>query len=284
MKITHLLFLLFLGMLTVNAQEQQKIDLDSSKDIKETTLQLLKKDGLLILGGVKHAYTSPFKWKKDDWLTAGGIAAGTALLYMYDEQTSEYFINQSEGAPQMLKEIGWYYGSPQNFFTISAGIYGYGLLAKNEAFRHTGVLIISSAIATGFIQTISKNAFGRARPTQGVGKGVFKFMSKESGYHSFPSGHAILSFTASHAIAKQFHNIWVKGGIYAVGLIAPVSRLWAGAHWLTDVTLGMVLSVVIVDGIDHFLQQKKTESQVKEKLVKWNVSVGVGSIGLHGTF
>lgn len=249
---------------------------------KETTLELLKEDGLLMWGGLKSAYTKPFHWEKDDWLTFGGIAAGTAIMYIYDEQTSEYFINQSEGAPQMLKEIGWYYGSPQNFFMISAGIYGYGLFAKNEAFRHTGVLIISSAVATGLIQTISKNAFGRARPSQEVGSRKFKFLSKESGYHSFPSGHSILSFTASHAIAKQFDNIWVKGGIYAVGLIAPISRLWIGAHWLTDVTLGMVLGVVIVDGIDNFLQQKKQQN--KEKLINWNLNIGVGTVGLIGTF
>lgn len=260
----------------VNCQETEKVE------VKENTWNLFKKDGTLILQSVKHAYTQPLKWEKDDWLTAGGIVAGTAFMYIYDEQTSEYFVNQNKNAPQMLKEIGWYYGSPQNFFMISAGIYGYGLFAKNEAFRHTGVLIISSAVATGLIQTISKNAFGRARPSQDVGSRKFKFMSKESGYHSFPSGHSILSFTASHAIAKQFKNIWVKGGIYTVGLIAPVSRLWAGAHWLTDVTLGMVLGVVIVDGIDNFLQQKQNNS--KEKLINWNVNIGVGNIGLIGTF
>ena len=269
-----IIFLSFLNL--TYSQEHENIE------IKESTWSLLKKDGTSILQGVKHAYTQPFKWKKDDWLTAGGIVAGTAIMYIYDEQTSEMFIKQGEGAPQMLKEIGWYYGSPQNFFMISTGVYGYGLLANNEAFRHTGVLIISSAVATGLIQTISKNAFGRARPSQEVGSREFKFMSKESGYHSFPSGHSILSFTASHAIAKQFESLWVKGGVYAVGLIAPVSRLWAGAHWLTDVTLGMVLSIVIVDGIDNFLQQKKDEN--KEKLINWNVKMGANGVGLIGVF
>ncbi len=272
-------FLFFLLSFNSIAQETE---IQETEIQKETTLELLKEDGLLMWGGLKSAYTKPFYWEKDDWLTFGAIAAGTAIMYIYDEQTSEYFINQSEGAPQMLKEIGWYYGSPQNFFMISAGIYGYGLFAKNEAFRHTGVLIISSAVATGLIQTISKNAFGRARPSQEVGSRKFKFLSKESGYHSFPSGHSILSFTASHAIAKQFDNIWVKGGIYAVGLIAPISRLWIGAHWLTDVTLGMVLGVVIVDGIDNFLQQKKLQN--KERLINWNVNIGVGTVGLIGTF
>ena len=269
-----LLSLLFLC--NINAQN------NGENQGKETTWNLFKSDANLIFGGVKNAYTKPLQWKKDDWLTVGAIAASASLLYIYDEQTSEFFINQESKAPQMLKEIGWYYGSPQNFFMISAGIYGYGLFAKNDKFRHTGVLIISSAVATGFIQTISKNAFGRARPSQNVGSRKFKFLSKESGYHSFPSGHSILSFTASHAIAKQFDNLWVKGGIYAVGLIAPVSRLWVGAHWLTDVTLGMVLSVVIVDGVDNFLTSKKNTA--KEKSISWNFKAGYKTVGLVGTF
>ena len=277
-KKLKLIFSVVLIVLICNTTFSQNL-IQTQKN--ETTWNLLKEDGKSIFGSLKHAYSQPFKWKKDDWLTFGGIAAGTALMYIYDEQTSEFFVNQEEKAPKMLKEIGWYYGSPQNFFMISAGIYGYGLVAKNDKFRHTGVLIISSAIATGLIQTISKNAFGRARPSQNIGSREYRFMSKESGFHSFPSGHAILSFTASHAIAKQFDNTWVKGGIYAVGLIAPVSRLWEGAHWLTDVTLGMVLSVVVVDGIDNFLQGNK---KVKDRKITWNIKAGTKTIGLVGTF
>ena len=279
MKIKETIFSVVFSLLFLSSLKAQENEVLQNK---ETTWDLFKSDANLILGGVKNAYTQPFKWKEDDWLTFGAIAAGASIIYIYDEQTSEFFINQEEKAPQMLKEIGWYYGSPQNFFMISAGIYSYGLFAKNEKFRHTGVLIISSAVATGLIQTISKNAFGRARPSQNVGSRKYKFMSKESGYHSFPSGHSILSFTASHAIAKQFDNLWVKGGIYAVGLIAPVSRLWAGAHWLTDVTLGIALSVVIVDGVDNFLTSKKNSE--KEKLISWNVKAGYNTIGLVGTF
>ena len=267
----------FLFLFIINNLVAQEVTLN-----KETTWETFKNDGNTILGGVKYAFTQPLKWKSDDWLTFGGIAAGTTLLYLYDEETSDYFINQKAEAPQMLQEIGWYYGSPQNFFMISAGIYGYGLFAKNEKFRHTGVLIISSAIATGLVQTITKNAFGRARPSEEVGSSVYKPFSKEGAYHSFPSGHAILSFTASHAVAKQFDNIWVKGGIYAFGLITPVSRLWEGAHWLTDVVFGMVISVVVVDGIDNFLTNKKTER--KEKSITWNIKASTRTIGIVGTF
>ena len=264
----------FFVYLNAFSQNEEKLSGSLWKDVKS--------DGATILRGVKHVYTQPFKWKKDDWITVGGVLASNAIIYAYDEEISEFFINQEEDAPQMLKEIGWYYGSPQNFFMISAGIYGYGLLAKNENFRNTGVLIISSAVASGLFQTIAKNGFGRARPSQGVGKDKFKPFSKESGYHSLPSGHTILSITASHAIAKQFKSIWVKSGIYAVGLIAPVSRLWEGAHWLTDITLGAVVSIAIVDGIDKFMF--KQNAIKKEKQISWKLKAGVGTVGLVGTF
>ena len=256
------------------SQNKEKLSGSLWKDVKN--------DGATILKGVKHVYTQPFKWEKDDWITVGGVLASNAIIYAYDEEISEFFINQEEDAPQMLKEIGWYYGSPQNFFMISAGIYGYGLLAKNEGFRNTGVLIISSAVASGLIQTVLKNGLGRARPSQGIGKDMFKPFSKESGYHSLPSGHTILSITASHAIAKQFKSIWVKSGIYAVGMIAPISRLWAEAHWLTDITMGAVVSIAIVDGIDKFIFNQNTIK--KEKQISWKLKAGVGTVGLVGTF
>lgn len=275
---------LVLVLIGSSSISQQVDSLSDKKELKESLWQAVKKDGSNVWGGLKHAYTQPLNWKKDDWLTFGGIATSTAILYMYDEETSEFFINQEEKAPQMLKEIGWYYGSPQNFFMISAGIYGYGLLARNDAFRDTGVLIITSAVATGLIQTITKNAIGRARPSEGVGKDKFEPFSKEGAYHSMPSGHTILSMTASHAIAKQFDNIWVKSGIYAVGLIAPVSRLWEGAHWLTDIVLGGVISIVVVDGIDNFFHKSNSYLRKKEPKFSWNLKAGVGTIGLIGTF
>ncbi len=273
-SIVSVVFVVFLTFHTLQSQENI---------VKKPSIWAdLKQDGGDMLGGVKYAFTRPLYWKKDDWCKAGVIVGGTALLYLADEQTSTFFRDQRDNAPGVLKEIGWYYGSPQNFFMISGGIYGYGLFAKNEKFRKTGILIISSAVATGLIQTITKNAFGRARPGENVGSKVFKPFSKEGTYHSFPSGHTILSMTASHAIAKQFSNPWVKGGIYAVGLISPVSRLWEGAHWLTDVTFGIVISVLVVDSIDNFLE-KKMKSR-KEKTISWNVRAGVKSIGLIGTF
>lgn len=240
-------------------------------------------DGKFTLQSIGNGFTQPLRWEKDDFMTAAGIVAGTGILYLADNDAQTFFQNHQNDVPQALKEFGWYFGSPQNFFMISAGIYGFGLITDNEKVRHTGVLIISSAVTSGIIQSITKTAVGRARPTSG-NRDDFKPFDSTAGYHSFPSGHAILSFTMAHAIAKQFDSFWVKAGIYTVGSIVPISRLWANAHWLSDVGLGMALSVVVVDGVDNFMKKKNAYNYSQAHQINWQLKAGYGTIGFTGTF
>ncbi len=252
---------------------------------KMTRWQMLKYDGVSAFGGIKHAYTQPFKWKGKDWATFGGIVAGSALLYIIDEPANDFFTDQEDDIPGIVKEAGFRFGKPLVNYGLTTSVYAFGLITKNEKVRKTGVLLIASATAGGIIQTVSKTLAGRARPHTGKGNDSFKFYSKEADYHSLPSGHAILSFTTIYAISKQFKNPYIKGGLYTIGLLSPISRLWQGAHWLTDVTLGVVLSVVIVDGIDNYLNKKERYAHhSKKNKIKWDLSIGAGQLGVIGKF
>lgn len=254
-----------------------------AKDSLPTTWELLKYDGASAFGGLKKTYSQPLHWQKDDFITAGAIVGGTALLYIFDEETNEWFRSQEDHTPDFLQDFGWYYGSPQNNYAINGAVYLFGLFTKNEKIRKTGVLMISAATAAGIIQSISKTAIGRARPKEELGKGSFKPFSNLGGFHSFPSGHAILSFTSAYAISKQFKNPFVKAGILGVGLIAPASRLWEGAHWLTDVGVGIALSVVVVDTIDKYLSKERIYGP-EDQGISWKFQMGLGRIGIVGTF
>jgi hypothetical protein len=57
-----------------------------------------------------------------------------------------------------------FFGSPQNFFIISAGVYVFGLIIDKEKVRRTGVLIISGAVVSGVMQSAAKTVVGRSRP------------------------------------------------------------------------------------------------------------------------
>lgn len=256
---------------------------DTTSSGKNKVWKNLKYDFEVTAKSVGNAFTQPTRWNKNDFITAGGIVAGTSFLYLADNEAQDFFLRQEKDIPDVVQDFGWYFGSPQNFFIASAGIYGFGLITDNPKVRRAGVLIVSSAVASGIMQSVAKTVVGRSRPSNG-GHDSFDFFSKESGYHSFPSGHAILTFTMAHAVAKQFDSFWVKAGIYAVGSIAPISRLWVNAHWVSDVGLGMVLSIVVVDGVDNFMNRQSYYNYKKPKKINWSLRAGYQTIGLVGTF
>lgn len=275
-SIVIVILFLSLGLGHLKAQSSTKDTLG--------TWQMLGYDGLSAFGGLKHAYSRPFQWEKDDLLTAGGIVLGTAALFTFDEASSTWFRDQEEDIPGMLKETGYYLGKPLYNYTINGGVYLVGLLTKNEKWRKTGVLLISAASTVGMLQTVSKTFVGRARPIANEGKAKFKPFSSEAAFHSFPSGHTILAFTTFYAIGKQFNNPWAKGGFYALGLLSPVTRLWSGAHWLTDVALSVAVSMVVVDSIDKYLDKERYPTNSFKNRISWKLQIGAGTIGLKGTF
>ncbi len=247
--------------------------------------QLLKHDAKYTFKGVVHGFSRPLYWKGKDFAKFGILVGGTLALTSLDNETNRFFARNSEDFPEPIRNVGWYFGSPQNYFLANAGLYGFGLFTKNEKIRKTSVLIISSSITNGFLQSFLKTAVGRARPNSGFSNNDLSLFSAEPTFHSFPSGHTALSTTMAHAIAKQFSNTWVKVGIYSLGAIPPVSRLVDGAHWLTDIAFSAALSVIIVDSVDKFLFNTEAYDYTKApKKISWNMSLGVNSIGLRGVF
>lgn len=260
------------------------------KQIKEkdsTSLkQLLKQDIKSSFKSVGHAFTRPFHWKGKDYLKLGGLIGGTMALSAADDEINTFFLRQQSDFPKVVRDFGWYFGNPQNYFVANAGLYGFGLFTKNEQIRKTSVLIISSSFTTGVISSLLKSSVGRARPKSGLGNWEFEPFSDEPRFHSFPSGHTALSITAAHAIAKQFDNTWVKIGIYSIGAIPPISRLVDNAHWLTDIAFSTALSIIVVDSIEKFLHKNDLyqERASKKNKISWNVSFGTNKVGLRGAF
>jgi len=265
---------------SVQSQTLKKQEKDSL-----STWSIVKYDAQNTWLSVKHSVTRPAHWKGKDFKTLGLLMASTMALSSIDEPSNRFFVKQNAKAPQLLKDFGWYFGSPQNYFMANAGLYGVGLLTKNESIRKTSVLIISSSVTTGLIQTLTKNAIGRARPGAKYGAFTFKPFSSEGAFHSFPSGHAILSLTMSHAIAKQFHSTWAKIATYSVGSIIPLSRLTANAHWLTDTLFSSAISIIVVNSIDQFLNNKELyNGPKKSKTISWHLAVKPNQIGFIGYF
>jgi len=271
-----LLFLVF--YISLNAQ-------DSTKDSTETRWNMFKYDVGSMFNGVGYSYARPFHWKGDQWAQFGAVIGGTALVYLADDDTSRFIRNNREGVPEFIRDYGEFYGKPSNNYMATSGVYAVGLITKNEKLRRTGVLLISSATSTGLLQQILKSVVGRARPIAELGKDTFDPFNASRDFHSFPSGHALLAFTNAYVVGKQFKNPWVKAGIYTLGAIPGISRVWDGQHWLSDMVFAFAISIATVESIDKYLDKKYDEKyNNQKKMVSWNLNFGLGQLGVSMNF
>nr|WP_298995288.1 phosphatase PAP2 family protein [uncultured Allomuricauda sp.] len=279
MKSLPLLLLMF-TLVQLNAQEL-KIDK------KESLWNHFTYDMGNVFGGIGHAYSRPFHWKGKQWANFGYVTAGTLALFTVDDELDSWADGFRDDVPDFLVNYGIEYGNPENNYMFTGGVYLAGLFTKNEKLRRTGVLLIASATAGGFLQQVSKRIIGRARPKSGDSSSTYDpfNVNRVFNYDSFPSGHAILAFSNAYAIAKQFKSPWVKAGIYTIGLIPGFARINDGFHWVSDVAFGTVLSIFIVESIDKYLDSKYDQKyNDQQKKLSWNLNFGPGTMGVAVRF
>eukprot|EP01093_Parvamoeba_rugata_P003350 TRINITY_DN1438_c0_g3_i1.p1 TRINITY_DN1438_c0_g3~~TRINITY_DN1438_c0_g3_i1.p1 ORF type:complete len:278 (+),score=53.36 TRINITY_DN1438_c0_g3_i1:67-900(+) len=258
---------------------------NSIKDSTETRWDMVKYDVGNMFKGVGYSYARPLHWQGKQWAQFGAVVGGTGLVYLADDNTSRFIRNNREGIPKFIRDYGEFYGSPANNYLATSGVYAAGLITKNENLRRTGVLLISSATSAGLLQQVLKSVVGRARPLADLGKDTFDPFNSSRNFHSFPSGHALLAFTNAYAIGKQFKNPWVKAGIYTLGAIPGVSRVWDGQHWLSDMVFAFAISIATVESIDRYLDKKYDEKyNNQQKMVSWNLNFGPGQMGVTVNF
>ncbi len=273
-----LILLGFILCISLSAQE-------TSKDSVETRWNMFKYDIATMFQGVGYSYTRPLHWEGNQWAQFGAVVGGTALVYLADDDTSRFIRNNREGVPQVIRDYGEFYGSPSNNYMATSGVYAVGLITKNEKLRRTGVLLISSATSAGLLQQVLKSVVGRARPLADLGKDTFDPFNSSRNFHSFPSGHALLAFTNAYAIGKQFKSPWVKAGIYTLGAIPGISRVWDGQHWLSDMVFAFAISIATVESIDRYLDKKYDQKyNDQKKMVSWNLNFGPGTMGVTVNF
>ena len=110
-------------------------------------------------------------------------------------------------------------------------------------------MLIALAIA-GLAARAIKISTGRARPsvkTEEVWNGP-RFSSK---YHAFPSGHVVAS-TAFFAVLV-FANWRIGLGCLAIPILIGFSRIYGGAHYLSDVVCAAVIGIVSAIIVWRFL-------------------------------
>lgn len=180
----------------------------------------------------KEIWTSPFHMKRGEakwWLIFGGA---TAALIATDKRTSRELPNTADqtSISRAFSQTGAVY----TLYPIAAGFYFLGNLADSPKSREVGALGAEALTDSLIVVSILKEISRRERPDEGFGNGRF-FV----GGTSFPSGHAIMSWSLASVIAHEYHKTpLVPITVYGLATLVSASRFSGRKHFASDIVSG----------------------------------------------
>jgi len=209
---------------------------------------------------VLHVYKRPFSWEKKEWLTFGTVIGGSVAASFLDEPINDYFKRNKTGFQDGIAGFGDAMGQPEYQGPLLIALWGIGVSVNNKWMRTTGTMLAASMAASGLLQTFSKDAVGRARPSKGDGNTSFKPFGGKN-YHSFPSGHTMLSISSSWILARQVKYLPLKITFYTIPAIVGWSRLYDNAHWFSDILLGSALGIASAEAVIQYYSSIKRKNK-----------------------
>jgi hypothetical protein len=112
----------------------------------------------------------------------------------------------------------------------AAAIYTYGRMQHQGKVSHLGMDMLRAQIVTSGLTVGLKYATHRERPDG-------------SNAHSFPSGHASVTFATATVIER--HLGWRYSVLgYTIASYVAASRLHENKHWLSDVVFGSAVGAI----------------------------------------
>ena len=188
----------------------------------------------------RDLWSSPFKARIEDlnWLVP--VAGLTAGLISADSELSSRLSSTSTLARHSSILAN---ASLATIIGGSSGLYLLGRWHGDDHQRESGILSGEAAINALLVDEVFKVATRRERPTDGTGQGRFGHGSAFNS--SFPSAHAMVTWSIASVLAHEYPGPLTK--LFAYGLAAGVSvaRVTGKQHFPSDVLAGSTLGWMI---------------------------------------
>ncbi|HUJ21799.1 MAG TPA: phosphatase PAP2 family protein [Bryobacteraceae bacterium] len=190
----------------------------------------------------KAIWTSPFRASRQNvkwWVVFGSVTAG---LIATDEWTSKQLPNTNS----QVSVSTWAsrFGQIYVLAPAAAGLYTLGAKRDNDRLRETGLMALEALADSAIVTEVLKAATQRQRPLEGTGEGGFwqgKGRIWNSGA-SFPSGHAIETWTMASVIAHEYpHPRIIPVLVYAYAMGVNAARFAARRHFASDIMAGAAM-------------------------------------------
>ena len=123
-------------------------------------------------------------------------------------------------------------------------------LTTDKKLQKTAVLWAGSLIVSDFFTTKLKYTTQRYRPDTGDPYNTFDWANGPGLNNSFPSAHTSNSFATATVFATMYKNKkWVPPLAYGIATLIGLSRVYANAHWMSDVMAGAAVGFLSAKGV-----------------------------------
>lgn len=136
------------------------------------------------------------------------------------------------------------------FFSLvsAVGSYGiiwlvFGMFLKKKLKYYLGVVLLTLLVFS------LQNVIGRLRPYEAL-QGVFYLGFIDPGGYSFPSYHGATSFFGAVFLGEKLKKYKVY--FFVLAVLISFSRIYLGAHYLTDVLAGAIIGVGVSEGVIRY--------------------------------
>ena len=182
------------------------------------------------------------------WLIGIMIAAtAIALSFHFDESVREFMMQHQNAAMRNFMRCVSLLGDWPLHAAVGLLLLGFSWRRRNREWTRIFLAMLLAMMLAGVTGTVIKRSVPRARPSVHADArwGGPHFSSK---YHSFPSGHVGASTAFFGVLIFSRRRIGLA--CLPIPILIGFSRMYIGAHYLSDVVcaafLGSVCALVVV--------------------------------------
>jgi len=187
-------------------------------------------------------------------------ATAIAVSFHFDDTVREFIMqHQNSEMRNFLRYVSWLGDWPLHA-AVGLILLSFAWRRGSQEWTRIFIAMLLAMMLAGVVGTVIKRTIPRARPSviTDARWGGPRFSTK---YHSFPSGHvgASTAFFGVLLIARRRIGL----ACLPIPILIGFSRMYIGAHYLSDVVCAAVLGILCALIVVHFLSRRFGNRQFK---------------------
>jgi membrane-associated phospholipid phosphatase len=170
------------------------------------------------------------------------VVAAIATAFYFDTAVAQFMADHQTPVMRSFMRNVSRFGDWWSHFLVGLAGAGIAWWRGNQKWARIFLAMLIALSIAGIAGRVIKVSTGRARPSVKSEQGWNGPRFSDSKYHSFPSGHvdASIGFFGVLFLARRRIGL----AFLPIPILIGFSRLYLGAHWLSDVVCAMLLGIV----------------------------------------